>query len=124
MGIYAIMQFPLHLYFVVALRASNANRLHNGNENEWNFGQIVPLVTLLPTIVECLLGVAGSHSSYLLAAVPSKTQDLDANVFVTEYHNWRKGFRSMPDDEEDGSHTHGTPIEMMPTADDTHRHQY
>ena len=66
-GIYAIMQFPLHLYFVIALRASNANRLRDGSENEWNFGQIVAMVTLLPTIVECFLGIAGAHRPYLLA---------------------------------------------------------
>ena len=58
-GIYAVMQFPLHLYFVIALRTSNEGRLVGGDENQWGFGQIVAMVTLVPTIVECLLGVAG-----------------------------------------------------------------
>lgn len=34
----ALLQFPLHLYMVVALRTANQDMLEGGDENDWDFG--------------------------------------------------------------------------------------
>lgn len=56
----ALAQYPLHLYNVFALRASNQHLLIGESENTWGFGQIVALVMLVQTFVECFRGVEGT----------------------------------------------------------------
>lgn len=55
----AMLQYPLHLYMVIALRAANEALLSGDSENEWGFGQIVALITAFSTIFECFRGVSG-----------------------------------------------------------------
>jgi hypothetical protein len=55
----ALLQYPLHLYMVIALRAVNEGRLTGGSENAWGFGQIVALILMSATFLECVRGIAG-----------------------------------------------------------------
>ncbi|KAF2675445.1 hypothetical protein BT63DRAFT_450431 [Microthyrium microscopicum] len=52
---YAFLQFPLHFYSVVALRASNQSRIDPASmsENEWGFGQVVSVILLAAILFEC-----------------------------------------------------------------------
>jgi len=43
-------QYPLHLYMAVKIRMANEKFLSGDSENSWGFGQIVPLVLLIPII--------------------------------------------------------------------------
>ncbi|KAI9154839.1 hypothetical protein HJFPF1_07398 [Paramyrothecium foliicola] len=54
----AMLQYPLHLYMVIAMRAVNEPRLTGGSENAWGFGQIVALILTFATILECLRGIS------------------------------------------------------------------
>lgn len=56
---YAFLQLPLHLYSVIALRATNQSLLEGDSENAWGFGQVVALVMVLATLTECWKGVKG-----------------------------------------------------------------
>jgi hypothetical protein len=56
----ALVQYPLHLYSVLALRISNQHLLSGESENTWGFGQIVALVMLAQTFIECLRASKGT----------------------------------------------------------------
>jgi hypothetical protein len=58
---YAFLQYPLHLYNVFALRASNNHLLQGDSENSWGFGQIVALTMVGQTLVECCRAVHGMY---------------------------------------------------------------
>lgn len=57
----ASLQYPLHLYNVFALRASNHDLLQGDSENDWGFGQIVALIMVGQTLVECCRAVHGKY---------------------------------------------------------------
>lgn len=49
----ALIQFPLHLYFMVALRSANMPHLESDeNEDDWDFGQTTAMLLLCATITE------------------------------------------------------------------------
>jgi hypothetical protein len=54
-----LLQYPLHLYNIVALRASNQHLLKGESENDWGFSQIIALVMVGQTFVECCRAVKG-----------------------------------------------------------------
>lgn len=56
---YASLQFPLHLYSVIALKAANQPFLQGDSENMWGFGQVVAMVMFGATLTECCKGVKG-----------------------------------------------------------------
>lgn len=57
---YAVLRFPLQLYFVITLRKANEHLLNGAvTKTLWGFRQIVALVTLVPMVVERLLGIGG-----------------------------------------------------------------
>ena len=56
----ALLQYPLHLYSVFALRVSNEHLLSGQSENAWGFGQIVALIMLAQTFIQCFRGVKGT----------------------------------------------------------------
>jgi heme/copper-type cytochrome/quinol oxidase subunit 4 len=56
------IQYPIHLYMIITMRESNANLLEGNSENEWGFAQIVALVLLASTLIECVRGVKGTYS--------------------------------------------------------------
>ena len=61
-GIYppAIMQFIVHAYMMIALRVSNSNLLNDApSEKSWGFGQVLALVMLGTTLVECAKSLEG-----------------------------------------------------------------
>ncbi|KAK5993896.1 hypothetical protein PT974_07334 [Cladobotryum mycophilum] len=58
----AMLQYPLHLYILITLRASNSNLLSGDSENTWGFGQIVTLVSLGSTIMDCFRGMIKYHT--------------------------------------------------------------
>jgi hypothetical protein len=60
----AMLQSPLHIYSIFALRASNERYLEEGSsEREWGFGQIVAMVLLGGNILQVVDGVAGMFCS-------------------------------------------------------------
>ena len=55
----ALLQYPVHLYSIFALRTSNEHLLTGESENKWGFGQIVALVMIGQTLIECFRGYRG-----------------------------------------------------------------
>jgi hypothetical protein len=61
-----MLQFPVHLYFVIALRATNQSLLQGGSEeSSWGFGQTVAMVMLGGTLIECCKGLKGMAPNVL-----------------------------------------------------------
>ncbi|KAK1831432.1 hypothetical protein QBC39DRAFT_351297 [Podospora conica] len=60
----SFMQYPLHLYSVVALRVSNRGLLEGDSEDSWGFGQVVALVLLGAVLVQCVYGVFGEFGRF------------------------------------------------------------
>ena len=57
------LQFLLHVYSLVALRISNEPLLDNAAlENEWGFGQVVAVMMLAATLLECARGFEGKFT--------------------------------------------------------------
>lgn len=55
----AMMQCPLHIYSIFALRASNERFLGNGgSEQEWGFGQITAVILLGNNVLQFVDGIA------------------------------------------------------------------
>ena len=50
---WGLLQYPVHLYFAVALRVSNIHFLEGESENSWTFGQIIAMVLLGNTLLQC-----------------------------------------------------------------------
>lgn len=54
------LQFLLHVYILVALRISNQSLLDNVTlEDQWGFGQVIAIIMLAATLLECAKGVEG-----------------------------------------------------------------
>jgi hypothetical protein len=57
---FGLLQFPVHLYMLIALRTVNQSLFEGGEgENDWGFGQTVALVLLADTLISCLKGLKG-----------------------------------------------------------------
>ncbi|KAK2743478.1 hypothetical protein FQN55_007249 [Onygenales sp. PD_40] len=70
----AMIQFPLHLYSVVAMRRANEGLLEGGGEeNRWGFGQVVAIIMLAGTLIECLKGVQ-EYWLWKLSSRPGRTE--------------------------------------------------
>lgn len=53
----AMLQLPLHLYFIIRMRLTNEPLLSNGtDESQWGFGQIYALIMSAGLVVECCKG--------------------------------------------------------------------
>ncbi|KAI1173104.1 hypothetical protein F4777DRAFT_559260 [Nemania sp. FL0916] len=52
--IIALAQYPVHIYTLFALRASNEAYLSGDSENQWGFGQVVALVLVASVLLECV----------------------------------------------------------------------
>lgn len=61
---YAFIQLPLHLYMVIALRATNQPLLEGDSENAWGFGQVISMVMVAATLSECWKGYRGAWDRY------------------------------------------------------------
>jgi uncharacterized ion transporter superfamily protein YfcC len=55
----AMLQCPLHIYSIFALRASNEHYLQGDSEKEWGFGQIAAVVLLGGNILQFVDGLIG-----------------------------------------------------------------
>jgi lysylphosphatidylglycerol synthetase-like protein (DUF2156 family) len=51
----ALAQFPVHVYMAAALRTKN--KAEKDVEGQWGYGQVVAILTLLGTFVECGRGI-------------------------------------------------------------------
>lgn len=51
-----ILDYILHLYMLVMLRASNVNLLKGESENSWGYGQVIAITLCSSTALECLRG--------------------------------------------------------------------
>jgi hypothetical protein len=63
---FAILQFPLHLYAVIALKLSNKRLLEGGNEAHWGFGQIFAVAMLGLTCFQLADGIRGMSGPLFL----------------------------------------------------------
>jgi hypothetical protein len=55
--ILALLQYPLHIYFMVVVRTANMDRLDGEeSENDWRFGQTVAVLLLIVTLKEVIRG--------------------------------------------------------------------
>ena len=53
----AMLQLPLHLYFIIRIRITNEPLLLDGSdENQWGFGQIYVLITSAAVVMQCFKG--------------------------------------------------------------------
>ena len=58
------LQFVLHVYTAIALRISNQSLLDNPSlEEQWGFGQILAVVMLGATVVQCGTCLEGMYNS-------------------------------------------------------------
>jgi hypothetical protein len=58
----AMLQLPLHLYFVIRLRISNEPLLTDGSEErQWGFGQIYALIMSAGLVLECCKGYLSAY---------------------------------------------------------------
>lgn len=63
--ILAMLQLPLHLYFLIRLRVSNEPLLQEGStENEWGFGQIYALISSAAILTECVRSFDGKCGDF------------------------------------------------------------
>jgi hypothetical protein len=98
----AMLQLPVHLYFVIALRAVNQPLLEGGSENSWGFGQVVAIIMLGGTLLECYKGFSGKcmytffflpwlPGSFIITMINSfaklipQSRILGLEAFVTSY---------------------------------------
>ena len=56
------LQFVLHVYILVTLRVSNQPLLDSSLEDQWGFAQILALVMLGSTLLECARSLEGENS--------------------------------------------------------------
>ena len=65
------LQFVLHVYTLVALRVSNQPLLDSSLEDQWGFAQVLALVMLGSTLLECARSLDGEsgHSSFHFSPV-------------------------------------------------------
>jgi hypothetical protein len=79
--ILSFVQYPLHLYSVVALRVSNGGQLEGDSEDSWGFGQVVALVLLGAVLARCVYGVCGESE-------PRPLSDLGADSLTLRAPAW------------------------------------
>jgi hypothetical protein len=65
--IVAAVQWPVHVYSVVALRVANRGRLEGDSEDSWGYGQIVAVVLLFGILIECVKGFLGMPANLVAA---------------------------------------------------------
>jgi hypothetical protein len=72
------LQFPVHLYMMIAIRAANSAHLEGDeSENDWEFGQTVTVLLLYITIKEAYEGVKHYYKYEKIALQQGKTQTMD-----------------------------------------------
>ena len=72
----AMLQYPLHIYMIFALRAGNEHLLNGDSENYWGFGQIVALVLLASSVLQGFRAILGKFA-WSLCGIFTKMDWLD-----------------------------------------------
>lgn len=104
----AMLQLPLHLYFIIRLRLTNEPLLSNGSdENDWGFGQIYALIMSAGLVVDCCKG-------YLSAYIGSMLREYHGiNAIGTGYWNANRNFKKRDRNDEKSNDNplilHGSP---------------
>lgn len=60
--LFSMAQYPIHVYILYALRASNQRYITGDSENRWTFGQIIAVVLLASTVIECIYAMCGKSN--------------------------------------------------------------
>ena len=77
----AMVQLPLHLYFIIRLRLTNEPLLPNVNEeNQWGFGQIYTLITSVSLLVECCKGSISAYISSMACITVLRQAEQDTGI--------------------------------------------
>ena len=77
--VFALLQYPLHLYMAVAIRITNEGSLRGDIENKWSFGQIMTMLLLASFIKTCATTKIGT----------STPRNYDPELSSTEYNQER-----------------------------------
>lgn len=79
----AMIQCPIHIYSICALRFSNKSYLEGGPETAWGFGQIVAMVLLGGNILQFIDGYIGEcHVEHTRTSSQSNEYRLSQGNFV------------------------------------------
>ncbi|KAK7224123.1 hypothetical protein V2G26_012126 [Clonostachys chloroleuca] len=91
----AMLQYPVHLYMVIALRISNEGNLSGDSENTWGFGQIVALVTAFSTLMECVRGYSDYVEEIKQLQEAAGTEAREVNAEARDKHEGPSNRRSI-----------------------------
>jgi heme/copper-type cytochrome/quinol oxidase subunit 4 len=87
----AALQLPLHLYSLLALRASNEKLLNSGTtEQEWGFGQVVAVMLLGSNVLGLLNGVQGMFVCFAMSPRCITINKAVKLTHPTDYREWKK----------------------------------
>jgi hypothetical protein len=89
-SILSLVIFPSILYGYMAFAARQSNNLYlsGESENQWGFGQIVPLVLLVSVISDCLGAFVSKYWACLPRLPPKRSTGQVSNIWhQTEYHS-------------------------------------
>jgi hypothetical protein len=80
----AAVQFPVHLYMMIAIRVANSSYLEGDeNENDWEFGQTVTVLLLYLTLREAYTGIKHYYRYEKIARLEGKAQTMDLEKLTT-----------------------------------------
>jgi hypothetical protein len=76
--ILAALQFPLHLYMMLALRVKNSNHLEGEeSEDDWKFGQTIAVLLLALVLKDCYHGIRHYREYEKVALAEGKRNTID-----------------------------------------------
>jgi hypothetical protein len=100
----AALQLPVHLYSLLALRASNEKFLNSGTtEQEWGFGQIVAMIPLGSNVLGVLSGVQGMFFCFAVSLRCIMRNKAVKITHSTDYHEWKKSVAKHRAEERNGA---------------------
>lgn len=92
----AMLQYPLHIYMIFALRAGNEHRLNGDSENYWGFGQIVALVLLASSVLQGLRAILGRLPCVTMFSILSLSAFTNTNLIDYRKTLKEKWLSSLP----------------------------
>lgn len=93
----AMVQFPLHLYFIICLRLSNEPLLSNGSdENEWGFGQIYSLIMSAGLLIECVKGYFSAYNYLMFHEYHINVKKTRISDCETSFEIFRRKYYRFP----------------------------
>lgn len=67
-----LIQYPVHVYMLFALRNSNESSLSGDSENQWGFGQVVAVVLVVSVLLECFRAIVRTFKVSDSVFLPSR----------------------------------------------------